>query len=74
MRGISVPDRPPLSPQLVLRLQKTSGNRTVQRLLARHAMLRAANQAAASADRDSVRSRWWFPKLFRRGRKGDEST
>jgi hypothetical protein len=57
---------------LILRLQKTSGNRVVQRLLVRHAMLRAANQAAASADRDSVRSKWWFPKLFRRGQNGDE--
>jgi hypothetical protein len=69
-----VPGKPPLSPQLVLRLQKTSGNRTVQRLLARHAMLRAAHQAAASADCDSVCSKWRFSKLFRRGHKGDEGT
>jgi hypothetical protein len=69
-----MPGKPPLSPQLILRLQTTSGNRTVQRLLRRHAMLRAANEAAARADRDSVRSKWWFPKLFRRGHKGDEGT
>ncbi|MHC2842875.1 hypothetical protein [Bradyrhizobium diazoefficiens] len=71
---MSVPAKSPLSPQLVLRLQKTSGNRTVQRLLARHAMLRAANEAAASAERDAARSRWWLPNLFRRGRKRDEGT
>lgn len=74
MRGDSVIAKPPFSPQLVLRLQKTSGNRTVQRLLARHAMLRAAEQAAEPADHDASRSRWWLPNLFRRGRKGDEGT
>ncbi|MEA2758072.1 MAG: hypothetical protein QOH65_685 [Methylobacteriaceae bacterium] len=70
---LSVPGKPPLSPQLVLRLQKTSGNRTVQRLLKRHAMLRAANQAAL-ANRDAARSKWWFLKPFRRGHNGDDGT
>jgi hypothetical protein len=80
MRGISAPGKPSFSPQLVLRLQKTSGNRTVQRLLARHATLRATNaldgrrSSGAPAKRGPARFKRWLSKLLRRGHNGDEGT
>jgi hypothetical protein len=74
-----------LSPQLILRLQTTSGNRAVQRVLQRRAALRAAQKSdeagrghgprniSAEAP-DPVASRWrWIPRLLRRGSRPDEN-
>jgi hypothetical protein len=77
-----MPGEPPLSPQLILRLQATSGNRVVQRLLRRQAMPRTADKIGRSRarqppgvsveHRDRTRSGWWrwLPRLFRGGRQG----
>jgi hypothetical protein len=74
-------DEPRLSPQLILRLQTTSGNRAVQKLIERRAMLPAVEPtlpAESGQSREATVSPvppngpaapWWcsFLKLFHRG-------
>jgi len=81
--GAAVPEQPPLSPQLILRLQTTSGNRAVQRLLQRQAALQAADDAgrgqpahrrpALPSGRGEARAKWWrrLPRFLGRRRKAD---
>jgi hypothetical protein len=74
---------PPLSAQLILRLQTTSGNRAVQRLLQRQAALQSADEAgrgrpahrrpALPSSRGEARAKWWrrLPRFLRRRQKAD---
>jgi hypothetical protein len=83
MTGAAMSREPPLSAQLILRLQTTSGNRAVQRLLQRQSAPQSADEdtrgrslqcrPTLTTRRGEARAKWWrrLPRLFRKGRKTD---